>query len=120
MNPPIETIRLGKQAKDQLIKIKRITGIENWNIICRWALCASLREPTCPPKKRGKSDDGVEMAWRVFAGDMSDVFCAIFAAAECDETKRGDLIHAHLHRGLSYLSSGTKTKSIGEFLERWG
>lgn len=31
MKPPVDTIRLGKQSRDQLVKIKRSTGIENWN-----------------------------------------------------------------------------------------
>jgi DNA sulfur modification protein DndE len=38
MKPPVETVRISKQGRDQLIKIRRQTGIENWNIICRWAL----------------------------------------------------------------------------------
>ena len=34
----VEHIRLSKQAKNQLIKLKRVTGIEHWNVLCRWAL----------------------------------------------------------------------------------
>ena len=37
----IDHIRLSQQAKDQLIKLKRVTGIEHWNVLCRWALCVS-------------------------------------------------------------------------------
>ena len=48
METPIKQVRTSKTAKEQLIKLKRITKIENWNILCRWALCRSLAEPTIP------------------------------------------------------------------------
>ncbi|MGH9941519.1 MAG: DndE family protein [Pyrinomonadaceae bacterium] len=31
----IEHIRLSQQAKEQLIKLKRTTGIQHWNVLCR-------------------------------------------------------------------------------------
>jgi len=48
MEPPIDRIRLSQTAKDQLTKLKRITKIDQWNILCRWAFVA-LAEPTIPP-----------------------------------------------------------------------
>ena len=36
------------QAKEQLIRLKTRTGIPQWNILCRWAFCLSLAEPTPP------------------------------------------------------------------------
>ncbi|MGL6135731.1 MAG: DndE family protein, partial [Planktothrix sp.] len=48
MEPPVERIRLSQTAKEQLTKLKRITKIDNWNILCRWALCRSLAESTIP------------------------------------------------------------------------
>ena len=44
----IEQIRLSNQGKDQLIRLKTKTGITQWNILCRWAFCLSMREPTPP------------------------------------------------------------------------
>jgi DNA sulfur modification protein DndE len=38
----IDSVRVSKQARDQLITLRRRTGIENWNVVCRWAFCASL------------------------------------------------------------------------------
>lgn len=44
----IKQVRLSQQAKDQLSRLKGKTGIKNWNILCRWALCYSLAEKTLP------------------------------------------------------------------------
>ncbi|WP_435947067.1 DndE family protein [Dryocola sp. BD586] len=32
----IDNVRLSEKAKQQLITLKRRTGIENWNVLCRW------------------------------------------------------------------------------------
>jgi DNA sulfur modification protein DndE len=125
MKPPVETIRLGKQAKDQLMKIKRNTGIENWNIICRWALCVSLRETTPPPFVKSSTEDGVEMTWKVFSGEFADLYAALIGLPPAIGGGKGksnettNLIHAHIHRGLGYLASGNDTRTIEAFLTKW-
>ena len=48
----IEHIRISRTARDQLITLKRRTGIMHWNVLCRWALCRSLAEPAPPPAIR--------------------------------------------------------------------
>src|SRR6266568_4616036 len=69
MKPPIETLRISRQGRDQLIKLKRLTGIEHYNILCRWAFCASLREETPPHEVPHGGEGGVDMHWKVFAGE---------------------------------------------------
>jgi len=119
MKPPVESIRLGKQSRDQLIKIKRNTGVDNWNIICRWAFCASIREETPPSLKKASQEDGVEMSWKVFAGDQADVLVALIAQDVPDDIDPGQYLHAHLRRGLGYLASGTDTRTVGDFVRKW-
>lgn len=125
MKPPVETIRLGKQARDQLMKIKRNTGIENWNIICRWALCVSLREKTPPPVVKSATEDGVEMTWKVFSGEFANVYAALSKSPSASGGGKGKsnetatLLHAHIHRGLGYLASGTDIRTIEAFLTKW-
>ena len=72
----IEHIRLSQQARDQLITLKRRTGIAHWNVLCRWALCRSLAEPAKPPAIKLTLDSNVEMNWRTFGGDLGDVLWA--------------------------------------------
>ena len=38
----IETVRVSAKARDELIRLKTKTRIENWNTLCRWAICHSL------------------------------------------------------------------------------
>jgi DNA sulfur modification protein DndE len=85
MKAPIESVRVSQQGRDQLIKLKRQTGVENWNVLCRWALCCSLRERAVPPRPTSATDGGVEMSWKVFAGENADQLAAvIFERASAD------------------------------------
>jgi DNA sulfur modification protein DndE len=124
MNPPCETLRLGKQSRDHLIKLKRITGIEHWNIICRWALVVSLREPTRPSPPPENAEGGVEIPWKVFAGELGSPLNAlvrmrVHADGDTADQDPGSVLRAHVTRGLGYLASGTETKSIADFIRRW-
>ena len=70
----IESLRLGSRAKNQLVTLKRKTGIQNWNVICRWAFVMSLREPSRPRQVNEGLEGGVEMTWRTFGGDYADIY----------------------------------------------
>jgi len=106
----IETIRLSEKAKVQLITMKRRTGIANWNVICRWAFCLSIRENSRPPEESIPADSSIEMSWRTFTGGEDDIYWAILIVrAEEDkiDMRKEALAHyfrLHLHRGISYLT----------------
>lgn len=125
MKPPIDTIRISKQGRDQLIKLRRQTGIEHWNVLCRWAFCVSIKENSTPPTITQKLEGGVEMTWKVFSGEMSELFSALtwlkVRHDNFDLSPEGAAIclRAHLHRGLAYLASGKETKSLSDFITRW-
>jgi DNA sulfur modification protein DndE len=127
MKPPVETVRISQQGRDQLIKLKRATSIEHWNTICRWALCVSLREPTVPVRSIAlNGEGGVEIAWRVFAGDLSEVLSAlVYSRAIRDSVDTNDAsalgiyFRDHVHRGLGYLASGKDTSDLSELFGRW-
>ena len=59
----IETVKVSEKAKVQLITLKRKTGIQNWNVLCRWALCLSLAEKSIPPDENIVTDSSIEMTW---------------------------------------------------------
>ena len=123
----LEIVRLSQQGKDQLIKLKRATGIEHWNTICRWALCVSLREPTLPIRSISSSNEGgVEISWKIFAGELSDILAAlVFSRASKDKidtsdpTALGSYFRDHIHRGLGYLASGKETSDLSDLFARW-
>jgi DNA sulfur modification protein DndE len=72
LEPPVDRVRISQAAKDQLIKLNRVTKIDQWNILCRWALCRSLAEPTPPSPIAIPADSNVEMIWQVFGGAIGD------------------------------------------------
>ena len=123
--PPMETVRVNKRGRDQLIKLKRQTRIENWNTLCRWALCVSIKDLNQPPPFDEKMEGGVEMSWKVFSGDYSELFVAILiwrCQTDGIEISAENLSHCfriHVHRGLDYLSAGMGKETLVSFARRW-
>ena len=72
--------KLSQPEKEKLIRIKSRTGIHNWNILCRWALCYSLSEKTIPTDVPLVADSNLEMSWFTFGGEYSDIFDVLMKA----------------------------------------
>jgi DNA sulfur modification protein DndE len=114
----IEHIRLSQTARDQLVTLKRRTGIAHWNVLCRWALCRSLAEPAPPPAVKLVLDSSVEMTWRVFAGDQGDVLWALVRfrchidGLDLDEETLANQFRLHLHRGIGYLVGDPRVTNV--------
>ena len=102
----ITQVRLSSQAKEQLIRLKTRTGIQNWHVLCRWALCVSLREPTPPSPIDVPADSNVEMSWHTFGGEHHELYLArVKERCERDGLGCGDEMvtrqfRLHLHRGI--------------------
>jgi DNA sulfur modification protein DndE len=118
MEPPIDRVKLSQTAKDQLTKLKRITKIDQWNILCRWAFCRSLAEPAPPSPVPLRLDSNVEIAWRVFGGDIADIL-ALALKQRCHNNGLGTdpdtlktQFNLHLHRGIGYLAGDPDLDSI--------
>jgi DNA sulfur modification protein DndE len=117
----IENIRLSEKAKNQLITMKKRTGIQNWNVLCRWALCLSLREKTPLPFENIVTDSSVEMTWRTFAGSDENLYLSLVIkraredGIEIEKISINNYFKLHLHRGISYLNA-TKLDSAGGIL----
>jgi DNA sulfur modification protein DndE len=114
----IKQFRLSAQAREQLIRLKTRTGINQWNILCRWAFCLSLRQPTSPTPMEIPSDSNVEMTWQVFGGEDQELYLALLKV-RCDRDELGtsddELIREfrlHLHRGINYLATPHAIRSI--------
>lgn len=115
---PIEHIRVSQQAREQLIRLKRHTGIEQWNVLCRWAFCRSLAEASVPPPAKHPSDSNVEMSWRVFGGRHSDIYLALLKerclrdGLGVDDDVLSMQFRLHLHRGIAYLANDRAVRSV--------
>src|SRR2546429_1036140 len=115
---PTDHIRLSCTARDQLITLKRRTGIGHWNVLARWAFCRSLAEVTCPPEAKLPADSNVEMTWKVFAGNHGEELWALLRyrchrdGLPLDEDTLGQQFRLHLHRGIGYLVGDPRTSDI--------
>jgi DNA sulfur modification protein DndE len=118
----IDTVRVSPAARDQLITLKRRTGIAHWNELCRWALCRSLAEPTAPADVPIPVDDGVEMTWRTFAGPHGDLYVGLMRqrcaqdGLAVDDVTVARHFRLHLHRGIGYLFGDAEVNSISGLL----
>lgn len=122
MNNPIERVRISKTAEDQLVKLKRNTKIKQWNILCRWAFCRSLAEPSIPSPVPIKTDSKVEIAWNVFGGEIADILLISLKqrcyqdGIEINNDTLKQQFTLHLHRGIGYLAGDNKIKQIEDLV----
>ena len=118
----IEHIRLSQQAKDQLVKLKRLTGIEHWNVLCRWAFCVSIAEQSVPSIVNIPADSNVEMSWKVFGGRYADLYMALLKERCVQDSLGADpktlalQFRLHLHRGISYLAGNKEIRKIADLV----
>lgn len=108
----IDDVRVSEKAKNQLLTLKRRTGILQWNVLCRWALLASLAERTVPPHEEIVTDSNVEMSWKTFAGPLDDAITAVVRQRahedKVPEDQLPQFFKIHLHRGIAYLLNGAQ------------
>ncbi|MEO8498784.1 MAG: DNA sulfur modification protein DndE [Planctomycetota bacterium] len=118
----IRNVRLSNQAKEQLIRLKTRTGIDQWNILCRWALCVSLKEPSPPTPIDYPADSNVEMTWQTFGGELNELYWAIVKerclrdGIETDDATVAQQFRLHLHRGISYLATPSAITNISDLV----
>lgn len=118
----IKQIKLSSQAKDRLSRLKGRTGIKNWNTLCRWALCYSLKEGTVPTDIPISTDSNVEMSWYTFGGEHSELYEALIRAwcvdkgLPSDDDTMAKYFKLHLERGIAYLSGTNFIKNLDDLL----
>jgi DNA sulfur modification protein DndE len=120
----IKQIKVSAQGKDQLVRLKSRTGIQQWNILCRWAFCVSLAEETPPTPVDIPADSNVEMNWHVFGGEFQEIYFALLKE-RCledgielsDESAVNRQFRLHLHRGLAYLATPNRVRSVADLVD---
>ena len=122
MENPIKQFAVSETAKEQLIKLKRSTKIEQWNILCRWALCLSLAESSTPASIPVAKNSNVELTWEVFGGEIADILL-IALKQRCHQDGLGtdtetlkQQFRLHLHRGIGYLAGDRNLENIEDLI----
>ena len=117
----IETVKVSDKARQQLINIKKRTGIQNWNVICRWAFATSLAEDSKVLDENIIANSAVEMTWKTFTGGNEKLYTALLLTKAKKDNWSSDneaintYFKLHLHRGISYLN-GKSAESINKLL----
>jgi DNA sulfur modification protein DndE len=115
----LDRIRLSQQTKDQLSRLKRVTGMEQWNMICRWGFCISIADSNNPPNSKIPTDSNIEMEWETFAGEHSSVYWGFLLQRAKQEgiepTKQNllNLLRKHITRGIAHLTARREITDIG-------
>ena len=119
MKSPVEHVRISARGKDTLQRVKRNTGLEHWNEICRIALCRSLNDASPPPISSKHTDCALEIEWKTFLGKYHDelLSCFMIQAKKdgIDLTRKEDVagyFRAHIERGID----GMKNMKLTDYL----
>jgi DNA sulfur modification protein DndE len=112
MRPPVDHVRISAKAKEILIRMKKRTGLEHWNEICRIAYCRSLANPSPPAMTLLNSNIAIDIEWKTFAGQFQNEITAItMIRAAKDNIDLGNkeavshYFRAHLERGIASLQN---------------
>ncbi|WHM36019.1 DNA sulfur modification protein DndE [Streptomyces sp. BPTC-684] len=114
----LENIRLATPSKDRLVRLKRTTGISQWNVLCRWALALSLADASTPLVKDIVTDSNVEMSWKTFAGQHGDLYLALLKqrcvadGLEPTDENVSKTLTIHLARGIGYLGAHKEMTTV--------
>ena len=119
----MKQVRLSQKAKEQLSRLKGKTGIKNWNILCRWALCYSLSENTIPTDVPIVADSNLEMSWFTFGGEYYELYEALVKAwcikmeLPADDDTVAKYFRLNLERGIAHLGGPGFIKNVDDLAE---
>lgn len=119
----IKQIKLSNEDKEKLSRLKGKTGIQNWNVLCRWALCYSLSEKSLPTDIPLLQDSNVEMSWQTFAGEYSELYYALVKAwcirmdLPTDEETVDKYFKLNLDRGIKHLTGTRFINNLDDLLK---
>ena len=120
MNINIDQLRTSASIKNLLTRIKSITSIQNWNVLCRWGFCFSIKQSTLPRMVDEKLD-GVEIDYDVLVGKNKIIYTQLLINnlrknnIEINKENLTKYLYAHVNRGVNILYN-YKMKSISDLL----
>ena len=116
MDTNIDILRTSMNVKNSLTRIKSITGISNWNILCRWAFCLSVKQTSLPREVEEKLD-GIEIDYDVLVGKNKSIYTQLLInnlVSHKEEINKKNLtkyLNAHVNRGVNIIYTN-KLKDI--------
>jgi DNA sulfur modification protein DndE len=116
MDINIDVLRTSMNVKNSLSRIKTLTGIPNWNIICRWAFCLSIKQTSLPREVEEKLD-GVEIDYDTLFNKNKSIYTQLLInnlithKVEIDKKNLTKYLYAHVNRGVNIIYTN-KLKDI--------
>lgn len=120
MNINIDQLRTSASLKNLLTRIKGITSIQNWNVLCRWGFCFSIKQSTLPRMVDEKLD-GVEIDYDVLVGKNKIIYTQLLINnlrknnIEINKENLTKFLYAHVNRGINIIYN-FKLKGISGLL----
>ena len=120
MNINIDQLRTSGSLKNLLTRIKGITSIQNWNVLCRWGFCFSIKQSTLPRMVDEKLD-GVEIDYDVLVGKNKIIYTQLLINnlrknnIEINKENLTKYLYAHVNRGINIIYN-FKLKGISGLL----
>ena len=120
MNINIDQLRTSESIKNLLTRIKSITSIQNWNVLCRWGFCFSIKQSTLPRMVDEKLD-GVEIDYDVLVGKNKIIYTQLLINnlrknnIEINKENLTKYLYAHVNRGINIIYN-FKLKGISGLL----
>ena len=120
MDTNIDILRTSMNVKNSLTRIKSITGISNWNILCRWAFCLSVKQTSLPREVEEKLD-GIEIDYDTLVGRNKFIYTQLLInnlVSHKEEINKKNLtkyLNAHVNRGVNIIYTN-KLKDISGLL----
>ena len=120
MDTNIDILRTSMNVKNSLTRIKSITGISNWNILCRWAFCLSVKQTSLPREVEEKLD-GIEIDYDTLVGKNKSIYTQLLInnlVSHKEEINKKNLtkyLNAHVNRGVNIIYTN-KLKDISGLL----
>ena len=120
MDLSVDILRTSSNVKSSLTRIKTITGISNWNIICRWALCLSLKQTSLPREVEEKLD-GVEIDYDTLVGKNKSIYTQLLINnlvahnVVVDKKNLTKYLYAHVNRGVNIIYTNKLKDILGLF-----
>ena len=115
----IDSIRLSNTEKELLVRVKRKTGIDSWNIICRWALLMGLAQKELSTRVSAEKRDAIEIRWETFSGKNKAIFEAVTLIKYKELSNKNislfDFIHNQLEVGIRILHRETNKSLLSHF-----
>jgi len=118
MPAPVIPIRLSTAAAVQLMQLRQMTRIGNVTVLCRWALCRSLAEPSNPAPVSIVADSPLTMSERLLGGPIGGLLlkalrqrCYESGLSPDHQETLATQLQLHLHRGIHYLARDPNIQS---------